>query len=566
MLGENAMKKFMSLTLALALCLSMLAGCGGNDASNASTSAEPAASAGSAAAPEAGNAEAGLDTTNFLKIADSTPDTVDPQCTTEYYLVSMNVMDRLVEVKANGDGTSEIVPSLAKSWEISDDGLTYTFQLNEGVKYSNGADLTASDVLYSIKRMLTYPKAVNDDIYDIIEGAEAVQNGESEELAGFEQVSDYEFKITLSSPYAAFLACLTTPGASILDEETPEAAGDQFGLEPAVTIGTGPFIFHSWDLNSEMVLVANKDCWSGAPACEGIVVKDVPDEATMRMMFENGELDLLDLDNASSQMEYFLNNPDYQDQIASGPRVGIHYICLNQAFEPLNNAKVRQALQRAIDRQAILDALYAGQGTLENGIFPHGLIGYNADLPEIPYDVEAAKALLAEAGYADGFTMDLCYSSDAAQSTKDLLEIVAAQWGEIGVTVNVVEVDEGSYLDKRAAGEIEAYKADWSADFNDPDNFIYSFFGNMDNVNRRGFGYTNEDAIARVAAARAIVDEDERIAEYQDLEKLIIQEDACWVPLFSKMHLYVVNPRVQNFTVSWNGWSNNYYHNVAISG
>lgn len=558
------MKKLLSLALVLSLCLGLLAACGGNDGS---TGTDSAAQSGSTAAGETGNAEAGLDTTNFLKLADVTPDIVDPQCTSEYYLVSMNVMDRLVEVKANGDGTSEIVPSLAKSWEISDDGLTYTFQLEEGVKYSNGADLTASDVLYTIKRMLTYPKAVNDDIYDIILGADAVHNGETEELAGFEQVSDYEFKITLSAPYAAFLACLTTPGASILDEETTEAAGDQFGLDPAVTIGTGPFIFHSWDLNSEMVLVANPDCWSGAPKCEGLVVKDIPDEATQRMMFENGELDLLDLDNAASQMEYFLDEKNgYTDQIVSGPRVGIHYICLNQAFEPLNNVKVRQALQRGLDRQAILDAIYAGQGQLENGIFPHGLIGFNADLPEIPYDVEGAKALLEEAGYGDGFEMDLCYSSDAGQTTKDLLEIVAAQWGQLGVTVHVVEVDEGSYLDKRAAGEIEAYKADWSADFNDPDNFIYSFFGNMDNVNRRGFGYTNEDAIARVAAARAIVDEDERIAEYQDLEKLIIQEDACWVPLFSKEHLYVVNPRVTGFTVSWNGWSNNYYHNVGITG
>jgi ABC-type transport system substrate-binding protein len=508
----------------------------------------------------------GLDTSTFLKIAEDNPDTVDPQCTSEYYTVGMNVFDRLVEVQANDDGTSEIIPSLAKSWTISEDGLTYSFTLEEGVKYSNGADLTSSDVLYTIKRMLTYEKAVNDDIYDIIEGAEALQNGETEELSGFEIVDDYNFTITLTMAYAPFLACLTTPGASIFDEETTEAAGDQFGIDPTVTIGTGPFIFYSWDLNSQMILVANSDCWSGAPACDGIVMLDVPDEATQRMMFENGELDLLDLDNASSQMDYFLDESNgYTDQIVSGARVGINYICLNQNYEPLNNVLVRKALQRAVDRQAILDALYSGQGQVENGIFPHGLIGYNADLDEIPYDPEGAKALLEEAGYGDGFEMDLCYSSDAGQTTKDLLEIVAAQWGQIGVTVNVVEIDEGSYLDKRAAGEIEAYKAEWSADFNDPDNFIYSFFGNTGNIERRGFGYTNEEAIARVAAARGIVDEDERLAEYQDLEKLIIQEDACWVPLYSRQHLYVVNPRVSGFTVSWNGWSSNYYRNVSVS-
>lgn len=555
------MKKLMSLLLAAALLTATLAGCGGE-----STSAGTAETATSAAESTADNTTAsGLDTTSFLKIVEDNPDIVDPQCTTEYYTVGMNIFDRLVEVQANDDGTSEIVPSLAKSWTISDDGLTYTFQLEEGVKYSNGADLTASDVLYSIRRMLSYEKALNDDIYDIIEGAEAFQNGEAEEISGFEQISDYEFSITLTQPYAAFLACLTTPGASILDEETTEAAGDQFGLDPAVTIGTGPFIFESWEVNAEMVLVANPDCWSGAPACDGIVMKIVPDESTQRMMFENGEIDLLDLDNAASQMEYFLNNEQYADQIVSGTRVGINYIGLNEKVEALSNVLVRQALQRAVDRQAILNALYAGRGNVENGIFPHGLIGYNPDLPEIPYDVEEAKALMAEAGYADGFSMELCYSSESSQTTKDLLEIVAAQWAQIGVQASVVEVDSGSFTDQRAAGELDAYTGEWSADFNDPDNFIYTFFGNLENTETRGLFYSNEEVINRVAAARGIVDEDERVAEYQALEQLLIQEEAVWVPLYSREHLYVVSPRVSGFTVSWNGWSSNYYRNVSVS-
>lgn len=556
------MKKLVSLTLAMTMCVSLLAGCGNKDASTTETAAS-AASAGSTAT--VAEPDVGIDTTNYLKIQDDNPDTVDPQATTEYYTVAMNIFDRLVEVKANGDGTSEIVPSLAKSWEISDDGLTYTFTLNEGVKFSNGADLTSSDVLYTIKRMLTYEKAVNDDIYDMIQGASDVAEGKTEELAGFKVIDDYNFSITLEEPYGAFLACLTTPGASIFDEETTEQAGDQFGIDPAVTIGTGPFTFAAWEFNSELVLSANKDYWDGAPACEGLVLKVIPDEATARMMFENGELDILDMDNNASQLEYFLNNDAYQDQIVSGPRVGVYYICLNEKFTELSDARVRKALQYSIDRQAILDSLYAGKGQLENGIFPHGLIGYNADLPEIPYDVEQAKALLAEAGYPDGFEMELCYSSDAGQTTKDMLEIISAYWAEIGVTAKVTEVDEGSFYDMRAAGEIESYTSSWSADFNDPDNFIYSFFGNESNIERRGLGYSNTEAIARVAAARAIVDEDERIAEYQDLEKLIIQEDAAWVPLFSKEHLFVVNPAVSGFKVSWNGWSGNYYRNVSVS-
>lgn len=553
------MKKLASLILAGTLCLSMLAGCGSSEAaSNVSVSGS---------SPEvAATTSTGVDTANFLKIVEATPDTVDTQCTTDYYTVGMNIFDRLVEVKANGDGTSEIVPSLAKSWDITPDGLTYTFHLEEGVKYSNGADFTASDVLYTIKRMLTYEKAVNGDIYDVIVGAEELASGAADTISGVVVVDDYTVEITLTQPYAAFLACLTTPGASMLDEETTEAAGDQFGIDPAVTIGTGPFIFDSWQFNAEMILVANPDCWSGAPACEGIVMMDIPDEATQRMMFENGELDLLDLDNASSQADYFLSNEAYADKIASGTRVGIYYIAINELHEALSHVEVRQALQHAIDRQAILDALYGGRGSVENGIFATGLIGHNNDLSEITYDVELAKELLAQGGYPDGFEMELCYSSDSSQTTKDLLEIVSAQLSQIGVTAKVVEVDEGSFTERRAAGELDAYTNSWSADFNDPDNFIYTFFGSADNSVRRGLNYTNQDAIDRVAAARGIVDETERVAEYQALEQLIIQDEAAWIPLFSKQHLYVVNDRVSGFTVSWNGWSSNYYRNVAVNG
>ena len=563
------MKRFVSLTLVLALFACLLAGCGNTTASTGeAASAAPAESSAAESAAEAAPAAAAPagDTAGYLQIAETEDaDTIDPQVTTDYYTVGMNIFNRLVEVQANGDGTSQIVPSLATSWEISDDGLTYTFTLAEGVKYSNGADFTASDVYYTIKRMMTYDKARNRDIYDMIVGAQDVADGKAEEISGIEIIDDYHVAITLNDPYAAFLACLTTPGASMYDEETTEAAGEQFGLDPAVTIGTGYFIFGAWELNAQMVLRANPDCWAGAPACDGVIIKIVPDEATQRMMFENGELDLLDLDNAPSQMDYFLSQPQYADQITSGQRVGIAYLGLNEDYEPLSHVEVRQALQRAIDRQAILDALFSGQGQLENGIFPHGLIGYNPDLPEIPYDVEAAKELMKQAGYEDGFDLEFCYSSDAAQATRDLAAIVQAQWKEIGVNVTLREIDDGSYLDMRKSGELQVYTSTWSADFNDPDNFIYTFLGTLDNSIYRGLNYKDEATIARVAGARAIVDEQERIAEYQALEKQIFQDEAVWVPLYSKEHLYVVNPRVTGFTVSWNGWSSNYYHKVGVS-
>lgn len=158
----------------------------------------------------------------YLSFVDDDADTVDPQCTSEYYTIALNVFDRLVEIQAEEDGTSEIVPSLADSREISPDGLTYRFHLHEGDTFSNGSPLTSSDIRYTLTRLLTHPDAENQDVAMPIRGAEALHNGKASDLAGF---YDYDFSITLSQPYAAFLACLSTPGASVLDEESTVEAG-----------------------------------------------------------------------------------------------------------------------------------------------------------------------------------------------------------------------------------------------------------------------------------------------------------------------------------------------------
>ncbi|MDO4295786.1 MAG: ABC transporter substrate-binding protein [bacterium] len=558
------MKKRRNVVLTAGLLASLLlAGCGGSGA--AGTEGVDSSVSQNADGSKSTVSEGGLDTTYYIKFVDDEPDTTDVHCTTDYYTVGMNIFDRLVEVKPNEDGTSELVPSLAESVAVSSDGLTYTFQLKEGIQYSNGAALTSDDVLYTFTRLLTYDKSKNSDFVDQILGAEELMEGTADTLAGFEVIDDYNFTVTLKEPYAAFLACLSTPSVSIYDRETTEEAGADFGLVPEKTVGTGPFVFEEWTLGSQIVLSKNENYWDGAPDLDGIVIKFVPDAETQRMMYESGELDILDLDNAASQISYFLDNPDYSEQIHSGPRVGVYYYSFNQNIEPFSDVRVRKALQMAIDRQAILDALYSGKGQLENGIFPHGLIGYNAELPQIEYNPEKAKELLAEAGYPDGFSMEIAETTDADATTVQRDEILQAMLGEIGVTVDIKQYDSASFYDIRATGELPMYSSNWSADFNDPDNFIYTFFGTEENSKKRSFNYYNEDVIARVAKARSIVDEDERIKEYQELEKIAIQDDAAWIPLFSKEHLFIVNPRVQNFTVSWNGWSGNYYKNMSIA-
>ena len=156
---------------------------------------------------------------SYLRFVDDTPDTVDPQCTSEYYTVPLNIFDRLVEVGSDPEsGRSEIVPSLAEWWTVSPDGLRYSFHLREGVTFSDGSPLTASDVGFTFRRLLTHPQACNQDIATSILGARELMEGRATSLEGFSEEGDYDFTFTLAEPYAAFLACLSTPGASILDE------------------------------------------------------------------------------------------------------------------------------------------------------------------------------------------------------------------------------------------------------------------------------------------------------------------------------------------------------------
>lgn len=506
-----------------------------------------------------------VDTTGFLRLVDDSIGTVDPQCTTEYYTVALNVFDRLVELRGNEDGTARIEPSLAESWERSADGLTYRFHLHEGVTFSNGSPLTASDVRYTFERLLTYPKSVNQDLALCILGAEELRRGEADSLSGFRELDELTFEITLAYPYAPFLATLSSPGASILDEESTERADLLFGVHAQSTIGTGPFIFRKWSVGSEMIFLPNENCWSGAPSCPGIVVTTMRDAESQRLMFENGELDILDLDNLGGEAEYFLHSEQYHDRICSGLRVGLKYIALNESVPPLDDVRVRRALQLALDRQVMLNAVYGGHGNLENGIFPHGLSAYNPELDEIPYDPEEAARLLEEAGVGDGFDLPISISIDASATNREVAEFAAFMWQQIGVNAEIVELDETEYMAKRRAGRLACYCHGWTADYDDPDNFIFTFFGNRENTVSRSLCYGDEAVIERVAKARSILNDAERMAEYHALEQKIVQEDAAWIPLFSHEHFFVVSERTEGFRVPWNGWSMGMYREITLN-
>jgi len=504
------------------------------------------------------------DNQDYLKTAYyAYPSQLDPQKTTEFYAAALNCFDRLVEAVTTGPSKSEIVPGLAEKWTISADGLVYTFQLRKNVKFQNGEIFKADDVLYTFDRMLNpATRALNTDFMDMIAGAKDRMNGKADKVTGIKVIDDYTIQITLAAPYAPFLANIATPAGSIFNRKATEAAGAKFGLEPNVTVGSGPFIYSENMVNDHFTFTAFKDYWRGAPALKGIIFKIIPDADTQRMMFETGELDLFDCDLARTQIPYFDGSAKWKKQIVSAPKVATFYLHMNQSIKPFDDVRVRKAVQMAINRKSILDKLYYGKGQLINGILPPGLAGFNTKAEVIPYDVAKAKALLAEAGLSGGFDMTIAQVSGNLSILK-IGEVIQSMLKPLGINVKIDQMDEAAYYDTRAEGKLPMYTNDWGADFNDPDNFIYTFFSSKNTV-ARSFNYKNTDVQAKLEKARAMTDPAARYALYQQVEKTIVIDDAAWLPLFALEHLFVVQPRVVGFKLSWNGSSNMSFYGISL--
>ena len=191
-----------------------------------------------------------------------------------------------------------------------------------------------------------------------------------------------------------------------------------------------------------------------------------------------------------------------QPLLQQGYRVGITYVALNEAVEPLDDARVRKAMQLALDRDSIMRVACNGRGSVENGILPRGLIGHNPALPEIPFDQELAKRLLTEAGFEDGFELPMVMPDTANQSMRDVMNLLIFMWRRVGIYARVAYVSEEEFIEQRSAGLIACYAATWSADFNDPDNFMYTFFGSQANTRLHGLCYGNAGEMAVDKTAR----------------------------------------------------------------
>ena len=537
------------VALSLGLCLTACGGSGGGDQSQSGTAAGSSSSVA---------AEDGLLRTAVLYDIS----TMDVTQTTDDYMIPMNIFDRLFETRTV-DGTAQVVKSLCEDYSVSEDGLKYDFVLKSGIVFSNGSALTASDVKYSFERLLI-AAAQNTDIPLEVVGAEALMNKEADSLEGFEVTDDTHFSITLKAPNAGFLAELSAPAMSVVDAETM-AQVKNFGREPADTIGTGPYIVTEWEANDHYTLVYNDKYWGEEPSVKKVIVRVIPDPSTQNLMFQNGELDMIDLLSLDSKIVESTYKQTHSDKIVTAPRVGLTYLIMNEENEYLRDVNVRKAIGMSINVDDIITNLYSGNAIRENGIIPTGIWGHNDSLTGFPYDPEGAQQLLSDAGYTKGqIYFELSMDSSANSDTQLLYQNISQELGKIGINAEVKTYDHSSWLALRNSGKMNSFVARWGMDYNDPSNIMYSFFGSEENTRNRSINYPDKETIKRVAAAPAIVNDEERMAEYQALEKKIIGEDAAWIPLFEELHLYCMGERVQNFVPHWAGFSDFYAIDVKL--
>jgi len=306
----------------------------------------------------------------------------------------------------------------------------------------------------------------------------------------------------------------------------------------------------------------NELYWGDEPTVKESVLRIIPDGSTRDLMFQNGEIDIMDLASVDSLIVQRSYKTEYADSIVSQQQVGMTYLALNESQKYLSDVRVRKAVRMAIDVDDIIHNLMNDDAIKQNGIIPTGIWGHNEDLEGIPYDPDGARALLAEAGYQDGeVTFELALGSGGFQL---LYETISHQLARVGINATIKVYDGAVWMEKRLAGELEAFIATWYMDYNDPANFMGVFFGSPERTKGRSICYPNTDIISRIDAAKSIIDNDERKREYQELERKLVIEDCAWIPLFEEMHLFCIGERVESFTPFWAGYGDYCVKDVVL--
>ena len=469
--------------------------------------------------------------------------TLDPAIGYDWQNWSMikSLFDGLMDYEP---GTTELRPDLAESYEISDDGLTFTFKLRPGVKFHNGREMTADDVKYSIERVVNpETQSPGAGFFASIKGVDTPDDG----VEGITVVDPLTVRFDLSRPDATFLHVMALNFAHVVPQEAVEEHGADFGKNP---VGTGAYRMTDWTLGQHVVFERNADYWrEGVPKLDKITF-EVGQEPTVALLrLQRGEVDVLGDGIPPAQFLEVKDDPQYKDWIIEGGQLHTGYVTMNANTEPFDDPKVRQAVNMAINKDRIV-RIINNRAVPANQPLPPSMPGYAKDYEGYPYDPERAKALLAEAGHPDGFSTEL-YVMNTDPNPR-IAQAIQQDLAAIGIDAELASLAQANVIAAGGDGTapmIWSGGMAWIADFPDPSNFYGPILGCGGAV-QGGWNwawYCNEELDAMAAEADAMVDPAKK-AEREKLWSDIfvnIMEDAPWAPIFNEQRFTMHSPRMK---------------------
>lgn len=454
---------------------------------------------------------------HFRRHLSSDPANLDPAQTNTVRAVSvkMNIFDSLLRLDPK---TLDIEPGAAESWSLSEDNRTITFRLRRGIKFHNGREMTAADVKYSIQRILT-PETASPFLrtFDRITGAQEFIAKQASDVSGIKVLDRY--RLAVSSAVTASTFPLSFTQLFIVPREEAERLGREFGQRP---IGSGPFIFVSWHRDDTILLRANPDYWEGRPYVSALEFRIIPDSATAQAEFDTGRQDYMVLGDVTYRR--YADDPTWKPYVIEVPELFTRHIGLNMTKPPLDDVRVRQAINHAIDKATLVRTVLQGKAFVATGIFPPSHVAYNRALKGYDYNPGRARELLAQAGLASGLDLELHGSTSPVIGR--WLEGFQRYLTDVGVRARIVQQDFGVMLDRAGRNEIPTWVLSHGGGPNCVDYlgpFRSRNFGPAGNRMR----YKNDRVDALLDEAERTLNLSRQVGLCQQAERLVVA-DAPW--------------------------------------
>lgn len=452
--------------------------------------------------------------------------------------VVANIYDTLVRYK---EGSTEVEPALATEWTSSEDGLEWTFKLREGVKFHDGTPFNADAVKFSFERQLPPNQTAEMPYADFTLGM----------IDKITVVDDYTIKFNLKYPYAPFLENLAMSlSAPIVSPTAVEKYGADYGSHP---VGTGPFVFESWQKDSMITLTANADYWDGKPNVDKVIFEVVKENSVRADKLMTGEVDIID---GIDPNDVDRLKADSNVNFLSAPGMNINYMGMRTDREPFDDPKVREAVSRAINREELVQSLYKGNAVVANGPLPPILFGYDSTLEPYGYDQEKAKQLLAEAGYNESNPLKfelMSYPNPRpynAVGGDSLATAIQGYLKQVGVEVTITSAAWSEHKENVKNGKGEAFLYGWIGDNGDPDNFLYALLSSSQIGEGRlnEAKYSNKEFDDLLMQAQQTSNNDERVQLYSEAQHILVK-DAPWVFISHSMDMAATGKTITGFSI-----------------